>query len=161
MTSSSKLSVWVRKSEKSAIYETIFGFGVLGLFSFLMFQKSSGNLLWFLLGISGLLFFVAIYTYGGTIRRGRIINSTIESLKFSENILVLRTFSYNVLGLKKLSEKEVDIELNLLVVKECDYPIIDKKTIQGKVLCISKKNQNSYYILPQFFPEEIKDYLTQ
>jgi hypothetical protein len=64
------------------------------------------------------------------------------------------------LGLKNLLEKKIQINRDKLIVKECDYPIMDKKTIQGKVLSVSDNNGMSYYILPQFFPEEIKDYLT-
>lgn len=125
-----------------------------------MYQRSFDNLLWFILGIGGLLFYGGVYTYGGTIRRGRIINSTVKTLDFSENTIEIRTFSYNILGLKNLLEKKMQINRDKLKVKECDYPIMDKKTIQGKALSVSDNNGKSYYILPQFFPEEIKDYLT-
>ena len=160
ITADNHLNVWVLKSKKSAIYETIFGFAILGFFGFLMYQKSSDNLVWFILGICGLLFYGGIYTYGGTIRRGRIINSTVKTLVFSNNTIEIRTFSYNILGLKNLLEKKIQINRDKLIVKESDYPIMDKKTIQGKILSVSDINGKSYYIIPQFFPEEIKGYLT-
>lgn len=160
MTSNKKLYLWVQKSSKSAIYETIFGFVVLGLFGFLMYQKSSGNLLWLLLGICGLLFFVGIYTYGGTIRRGRIINNTVSSIEFNDTTISFQTFSYNILGLKELPLQEIKLERESLGIKDCDYPIMDKKTIKGKALVI-RSNQQDFYILPQFFPENLKQYLTK
>lgn len=159
--SKDKLESWVFKSQKLAIYEAVFGFFVLGLFSFLMYQKSNGNLIWFLIGFIGLLFFTGIYTYGGTVRRGRIINRTVKSLSLDENVLKFTTFSYNILGLKKIPEMEIEIKRDSLVVKRCDYPIKDNNSIQGKILSISDKNQEKYFILPQYFSEEIREIIVE
>jgi len=160
VNSRNSLEIWVRKSEKSAMYETMFGLSVLILFSLLMYQKAADNLLWLLLGVLGLTCYVGIYTYGGAIRRARIINSTIKALRIDENSVSIRTFSYSIFGVKKAPEKKVTISRDVLAIKKCDYPIIDRRTIMGKAFCISDGDKQSYYILPQFFPGGIRDYFT-
>lgn len=156
---SNQLDSWIYKSEKSALYETIFGFAVFLLFGILMYLKSSHDLVWFALGITGLLIYILVYLYGGTIRRGKIINNTVKMLRFNRTSVELITYSFNIFGLKKLSEKQINIERVNLVLKECDYGIIDKNNINGKVISVVNKNHQEYYILTQFFPDLINTYL--
>lgn len=161
MASCTELDRWIRRSEQLVVYEIIFGFFILALFGFLMYQKAADNFLWFLIGIMGLLFFVGVYIYGGTIRRAKIINSTVKKIKRKEEDLLIKTFPYNILGIKKVFQKEIRISINALDVKECDYPIMDKKKIKSKALCIRDINsKNSYFIILQFFPESIKKYFS-
>ncbi|RZS98016.1 hypothetical protein [Cecembia calidifontis] len=156
-----QLNNWVLKSQKSAIYETIFGIFAVGLFSILMFQKSNGNYLWFLLGVLGMMFYLGLYTYGGSVRRGRIINNTVKSLSFENNIMKIRTFSFNILGLKNLPEKVIEINSEKFEIKNCDYPIMDKKTFKDKVICVLHDNDETYYFHRQFFPNKIDEYFNK
>lgn len=59
--SNSELGKWVRKLERSAVYEILFGFAIFSLFAFKMYENSDGNLSWFIIAVLGLSFYLALY----------------------------------------------------------------------------------------------------
>ena len=150
---------WIEKISKSSIYETIFGLIIYFLFTLRMYFGSNSIDIWFFAWLLVSTLFLALYIYGGTIKRGKVINNTVKSINFDKNYMSILTFSYNMLFFKKLDSKIIKIPFNNTNVKEENYPILDKKNINGKVLMITDHNRNQYYIILKFFPNNLIDNL--
>jgi hypothetical protein len=150
---------WVRKLEKSGGYELIFGVFVFLFFSFLMFWQAGGNFIWFLVGIFGLSFYVGIYIYGGTFRRARIVNCTIQSLKFGGDFLSIVTFPFRIPGIRIYLKREVILKKGKITISECDFPIKDKSAIKQKAICIRAGDSEMFYCLSEFFSDDLRSNL--
>jgi hypothetical protein len=157
--SNSELENWIQKVENSAFYEVLFAFCLFIFFSFLMYQKATNKIWYFMIGELGLICLVIISIYGSTIRRARVINNTVQCLYIDKDVILIRTFAYNILGLKNIPEKEIEIKPGHSSIHECIYPIQDNKYINGKVFRINVHYKHNYFILSKYFPNDINNYL--
>ena len=150
-----RLSNWVNKIQKSAIYEIIvvglfFGFLILA-----MIVNEFSAVLFSLILIMLMALFV-VFVYGGTIRRAKVVNNTIRKITATENTLKIVTFDYNMLYIRHYKEKVFEIDKGNANLSKCDYPIMDKKIIENPIFCLKDKDEE-YYIINKYFDIDLKN----
>ena len=153
------LSFFTSKMEKESLKSLVLGSFLFVFFSFFIYMREGHFSSRFLLEM---IFPVLFYFFAFLLRDiwliPQAVNSVIVSVKFYNDELEVETSEYNFI-FRSLKSKKYILKRNKIRVSKGDF-FIKNKEYNNKTILLETVN-NKFYLLPDFFPEEIKDYLQQ
>jgi len=133
---------WIVKLQKNALFEVIFGITFGCFIEYAIFINSRNSILSM---FSSFVVFIAIaiYIYGRTYFRGKVLNCTVKQIVVTEHTLILITYPVKILGLFKWNSLTSNIDLSDRSFVELEYPFKEKDRI--KLNAIGFRVGNAYF----------------
>ncbi|MCV9928324.1 hypothetical protein OIU83_11695 [Flavobacterium sp. LS1R49] len=104
---------------------------------------------------------INIITFLNFYKRGKLLNSTIQTIDIDEENLIVETYPFYILKFWCMKKKIRSVKLVELTFLPDTYPLKDRDYISDQSCFLVKINDNSFYFLSHFFEEEILKLLVQ
>lgn len=147
----------IKKEEKTSKYVFLYGIFMLAMIGISMYYRDSNS--FFRFDIIVLILVGALFIYIAIIRRGQNINSIITEIIREGDTFEFKTAGFDVLLFFKLKSIKFKMNNKDLKIDTSYYPLEKLFEVNGKVLKVVH-DKKEFYIISQYFDEDIKNAIT-